>query len=158
MADFNEAAVTTLLASLVSMARKLGPFKAVMTHEPKSPPSSFPALAIWWAGIRPARSSGLASVSGVVTFSMRVYQDSMLAEPQNAIDPGLLKNTCLVLKAIAGGFTLGMGGQVRDVDLLGAEGQALEARSGYITHDNRLLRVAEITVPVVVNDLWTEAP
>jgi hypothetical protein len=154
---FNTAAVNALFAELVSIGKSLGPFTQVITHEPKSAPTSLPAAAIWFRRLAPAgAASGLASVSGVVTFTWRVYQASMLAEPQNAIDPGLLKNTALVLEALSENFTLT--GNARNVDLFGELGQQLEAVSGFIAHDGKLLRVADITIPCIVNDLWQEVP
>lgn len=155
MADFSAAAVSALFDAQISLGKSLAPFKHVLTHEPKSPPTDFPALAIWWVQISPAAAaSGMGAVSGVVTFTWRVYQSTMLSEPQNLIDPGLLKNTALCLQALSAAFTLG--GTVRDVDLLGAHGTPLAAKSGFISHDRVLLRVADITVPIVINDLFTE--
>ena len=152
---FNDAAVRALLDNLASAAETLGVFDGgVIRHEPKNAPAVLPACAVWWESIRPARSSGLASVSAVVILRGRVYQARMLAEPQDSIDPGLLGSTAKLLSAWSGQFTLG--GTVRAVDLLGAEGQALEAVSGFIMHDSVLLRVAEITIPVIINDAWDE--
>ena len=154
MADFDVTAANALFAALLSSAKKLGgTFKTTTAHEPKSAPTSFPSQALWLAKIAPA-SSGMASVSGVVTFNWRIYQAEMKQEPQDGIDPGLLKNIALVLRALAGGFTLG--GTVRAIDLLGMYGQPLEATTGFITHDQRLLRVGQIIVPVIVNDMWSE--
>jgi hypothetical protein len=151
---FNAGAVNALFAALVSEAQQLGCFEQVIQHEPKNAPTSLPACAIWWQVIRPARTSGLASVSGVVSFRARIYETAMLAEPPDAVDPGLLAHTGLLMAALSEGFTFG--GTVREVDLLGAEGESLSAESGFIAHDSRTFRVAELTVPVVINDLWDE--
>ncbi len=154
MADFDADAVSALFAALVSKAKSLGAFKAVITHEPKAAPATLPALAVWWRKTSPVPASGLASVSGVVTFTGRVYAAKMLEKPEDNIDKRLLALTGQVMKALSGGFTLG--GTVRAVDLLGASGQQLEAASGFLTHENTLFRVAEITIPVIVNDMFTE--
>ena len=153
--SFNADAVNALFAALVSTAQQLGAFEVVMQHEPKNAPTSLPACAVWVQNIKPVRSSGLASVSGCVSMRARIYYSTMLAEPQDGIDPGLLATTCLLLAALSDGFTIG--GTVREIDLLGAEGESLSAETGFISHDNRLFRVAEITVPCVINDMWTEA-
>jgi hypothetical protein len=152
---FNADAVNALFAAIVSVPQQLGTFEVVMAHEPKNAPVALPACAVWVQTIKAVRSSGLASVSGCVSMRARIYQSTMLAEPQDGIDPALLANTSLLLGALSDGFTLG--GTVREVDLLGAEGEALAAETGFINHDNRLFRVAEIVIPVVINDLWTEA-
>jgi hypothetical protein len=153
--DFNTTAVNALADAIISMCKQLGVFSTVLFHEPRNPPSSMPAAAIWWRDLIPAQSSGLASVSGTVTFTIRIFQSAMGTIPQNKIDPALMKNAALILQALSGGFTLG--GTVREVDLLGAEGTALSVKSGYLPHGDVLLRVADITVPVVINDLWQEA-
>jgi len=53
-----------------------------------------------------------------------------------------------------GGFTLG--GLVRDVDVNGEFGTPLEAVYGYVAIDGAMYRVATITIPVIVNDVWTQ--
>ncbi len=55
-----------------------------------------------------------------------------------------------------GGFTLGH--VVRNVDIFGAHGQKMRSRLGYITQENTVYRINEITLPLVVNDLFSEAP
>jgi len=152
---FNAAAVRALFDALASAAEATGVFDGgVIRHEPKSAPVTLPACAVWFEEIRPARLSGAASVSAVVIFRARVYEAKMLAEPQDNIDPGLLAHTSVLLSAWSGQFSLG--GTVRAIDLLGMEGTPLAAVAGFIPHDNVLLRVAEITVPVIVNDVWDE--
>src|SRR5258708_6539443 len=149
MADFNAAAVDALFAAVVPVVKKTGRFRDVITHEPKAKPASLPAVAVWWDKLMPARSSGLSSTSGVIQFCVRVYQASMLEKPEDDIDKKLLASVALLLDVLIGGFTLG--GQVRAVDVRGMEGQPLEARSGFISHDSTLLRVAQITLPVIVH-------
>lgn len=96
----------------------------------------------------------MAAVSGVVTFHGRIYK-SLLSKPEDDTDPDLLYATCLLLAQYSGGFTLG--GTVRDIDLLGEAGQSLEAQPGYIEHDGKHFRVSELTLPIIINDMWTEA-
>ncbi len=61
-----------------------------------------------------------------------------------------------LLTQYSGDFTLG--GQVRDVDLLGAHSPGLMAEAGYINQDGKLMRIMTITLPIVVNDLWVQSP
>jgi hypothetical protein len=151
---FNADAVNTLFAAVVSEAQKLGPFEVVIQHEPKAAPQSLPTLAVWAQSIGPiAAVSGLSATSGRVSFRLRVYL-SFLGKPEDAIDPELIALTSLVLNAFSGGFTLG--GTVMEVDLLGAYGQSLSADAGYIAHDSKHFRVMEITLPVIIDDLWTQ--
>ena len=151
---FNAAAVSALFSAVVSEAQQLGVFAEVRQHEPKNAPTaSGLTLAVWLQGIKPTRASGLAAVSGVVGFRARIYSN-MLAEPQDGIDPELLAAAGLLMETYSGSFTLG--GTVRNVDLFGSEGTALAAEAGYIQHDNRMFRVMEISLAVIVNDMWDE--
>jgi hypothetical protein len=148
---FNAAAVTALFAAVTSHAAETGLFEQVTAHEPKSAPQGGLSCAIWVASIEPVLSSGLDQTSGKVVFNVRVYS-SMLAEPQDGIDPDILAAVCTLLAEYSGAFTLG--GSVREVDLLGESGDSLSAKAGYLSHDSRLFRVMDIVLPVIINDLF----
>ena len=49
-----------------------------------------------------------------------------------------------------------LNGTVANVDLLGAHGTPLQALFGYARFDNTTYRVATLTVPLIINDAWTE--
>lgn len=151
---FNAAAVSALFAAVVSEAQKLGGFEVVIAHEPKAAPQSLPALAVWTQSIGPvAAVSGLSATSGRVSFRARVYLN-FLGKPEDDIDPTLIALISTLLNAFSGGFTLGE--TVMEIDLLGAYGQSLSADAGYISHDGKHFRVMEITLPVIIDDLWTQ--
>jgi hypothetical protein len=138
----------------VSAAKKLGVFESVITHEPKSKPVSLPACAVWTQQLVPvAAVSGLAATSGRLELRARIYLN-FLSKPEDRIDLDLVRFTSLLFGAYTGGFTLG--GQVMEVDLLGAHGASLSATAGYIDHDSTMFRVMECTVPVIITDLWTQ--
>lgn len=145
--SFNAAAVNALFSAVVSQAQTLGIFENVGQHEPKNAPGPRLHCAIWVDSIKPA-PSGLASVSGEVTFHLRIYSP-MLAEPQDGIDPEILSATCALMAAYAGAFTLG--GTVRNVDVMQCSAQA-----GYINQDSRLFRAMVVALPIIINDLWDE--
>ena len=152
--SFDDAAVRTLFDQVVSHAASLGIFERVNSHEPKNAPGSGLSCSVWAGPIGPiARASGLASTSGRVVFNIRVYS-SMLAEPQDDIDREILTATSVLMGAYSGDFTLG--GNARAIDLLGMYGTPLSADPGYINHDGKLFRVMEITLPVIVNDMWSQ--
>ena len=147
---------TGILDAVVSHALASGFFDRVNTHEPKSAPPSGLTCAIWVQSIGPVPlGSGLASTTGRLGLQVRLYT-SMTAEPQDAIDPGLMRAVDGLLAAYSGDFELG--GLVRNVDLLGAYGDPLSARAGYLNVDGKLMRIMDITLPLIVNDLWTQAP
>lgn len=149
---------SAVYSALTSTAKKTNVCRSVLGHEPKSAPVSLPALALWWN--EPMRGlpgqSGLAAVTVGLGFRGRFYQAKMLEHPEDNIEAGLLLNTEKLCAAWAAGFT--GGGVLRCIDLLGIEGQVLEAVPGYITHENTVYRVAEITIPCIIDDLWPEAP
>jgi hypothetical protein len=150
---FDAAAVLDLFDKVTSHAASLGLFDAVTSHEPKNPPGNGLWCAIWVQGIGPVPSSGLASVSGRVELRARIGS-SMLQEPQDSIDPNILSAVTVLLGDYAGHFTLGA--TVRAIDLIGMHGTPLSAQAGYITIGQQMSRVMEITLPVIINDAWTE--
>ena len=151
---FNQAAVSDLVARLESIALVTNVFRTVNFHEPKSAPGTGLRLAIWCQSIEPiALASGLASTSGYVVCWARAY-GNMLAKPEDEIDPRMMTAMTTLMGAYSGDFTLG--GTVRNIDLLGAYGQKLAAQAGYLTIDSHMYRIFTLTIPCVINDLWTQ--
>lgn len=146
---------TDLFDAVVSHALASGLFEQVNAHEPKNPPGNGLSCAVWGDRIGGIRSSGLASLSGRLVFTVRIFK-GMTSEPADDIDKTVLGAVDSLFTAYCGDFTLG--GLVREVDLIGAEGAGLDAVLGYISVDEIEYRVATITLPLIVNDLWTEAP
>ena len=152
--SFDQAAIRGVYAAAVSTAKQLNIFETVAQHEPKSKPVSMPACAIWTDHIVPiAGLSGLSATSGRLGLRARIYLN-FLSKPEDRIDPELLRLTSTLFNAYSGGFTFG--GTVYAIDLLGAHGEALSARTGYIHHDDTVFRVAECTIPVIIDSLWTQ--
>lgn len=148
--------ILSLTDAVTSHASASGHFETVNGHEPKNAPTTGGLTAAVWADrVTPLRSSGLDSVSVLLVFNVRIY-GSAQSEPADAIDPNMLAAVDVLCAAYAGDFTLG--GLVRSVDLLGSNGSPLSVQAGYLTQDGVLYRVMTISVPVIVNDLWTEAP
>jgi hypothetical protein len=146
--------VQTLFDNMQSHALASGRFASVNTHEPKSAPGNHHA-ALWVQSAGPVQAtSGLTSTSARVEFKLRVYAN-MLSEPQDAIDPEILTTVDELLTDYSGDFSLGAA--VMKVDLLGAHGEPLGAQAGYINQDGQLLRVMDITIPLIVNDAWSQS-
>jgi len=145
-----------LVDEVVSHAMRTGAFAKVNQHEPKSAPDSGLTAAVWIDSIGAVPGgSGLATTTGKLVLIVRIYT-SMLADPQDAIDPEIIDAVDLLMTAYSGDFTLG--DEVRNVDLLGQAGTPLSARAGYLNQDSKLLRVMDITLPLIVNDLWAQSP
>jgi len=139
-------------AALVSQVAASGYFARVNEHEPKNAPGSGLTAALWVQGIRPHRS-GLAATTVRVEWRLRLYT-SMLMQPPDRIDPDLLRATTYLMAAYSFGFTLG--GLVRSVDLLGEAGLPLQAQAGYLPIDKAMYRIMDITLPVIINDAFTQ--
>ena len=148
------AAVFNALESHVAAT---GLFRKVGTSEPKSaPPDSGLTAAIWLDRILPDGSgSGLSRTTAVTIYMIRIY-NNMLEEPTDGIDPAILAATDTVFSALHSDFELG--GVAKVVDVFGMSGTGLQAQAGYLSQDNRLYRVIDITVPVIINDAWTQTP
>jgi hypothetical protein len=147
--------VQALQDALVSHAMALGVFERVNGHEPKSSPGSGLTASVFFSGpIRPARTSGLASTSLVLTARVRIYAP-MLQEPADAIDPMVVGAVTSFMAAVSADFSLD--GLVRNVDLLGYEGAPMDGQPGYLNQDNKIFRVGDITVAMIVNDVFDQA-
>lgn len=144
-----------LVDRLASHAMASGFFDRVNTHEPKNKPGRGLTCAIWVDRIEPARGrSGLTATDARVVFNVRVYTN-MLQNPQDAIDPSVMIAVDYLFEAYTGDFELG--DDTRFIDLLGmTQGHPLFAQSGYINIDNMTYRVLTITVPVIVENAWTQ--
>lgn len=146
-----------LIDAVASYAERTGEFEnPVPTHEPKAKPGNGMTCSVFVDGTKPvAAASGLNSVSALIVMTVRI-QTPFLQEPTDQIDGNLLRAGAAVMALFIGGFTLGR--IVRNVDIFGAHGQEMQSRLGYITQDNTVYRINEITLPLVVNDLFSEAP
>ncbi|NUR03067.1 MAG: hypothetical protein HOY79_43130 [Streptomyces sp.] len=146
--------ISTILDAVQAHALASGYFDSVNGHEPQSPPTSGVTCAVWVEQIGPARgTSGLNSTTSRLALYVRLYT-SMAQQPADAIDPNLMTALDALMAAYSGDFTLG--GLAREVDLLGAYGDPLSARAGYLAEGGAEYRVMTITLPLIVNDLWEQ--
>lgn len=135
-------------------ARTLGGFAAVLDAEPKSALDASGLSIAFWAGpIDPVQASGLSATSVRMELTARLYRN-MLAKPYS--DAILLDGVDRLIGGLSGDFDLG--GRLRSIDLLGAYGAPLGFVTGYVELDSKLYRIADVTIPLIVNDLWTQTP
>lgn len=131
-----------------------GVFEVVLNHEPKNAPTPGLTAAVFFRKVEPIQGrSGLASTTGRLVFNVRLYS-SLIQEPQDAIDPDLVDACDRLLTLFSGDFDLG--GNVANVDLLGAHGEPLQAEAGYLQTSEATYRVITITLPLVINDVWSQ--
>lgn len=141
-----------LVDAVASWASRTGAFGPVAAEEPTSGPTGNGITAgIWEHHQRPARSSGLAAVSFRVTLMLRALIGVKVVDR----DRIMRRSTDAFMVALLGDLSLG--GIVRQVDVFGQEGQALEVARGYVGSGETTYRSTTITIPVIVNDLYSEA-
>lgn len=142
--------------SLVSLAAATGLFVKVNAHEPANAPNAGLTASVWVDSIDPVpRVSGLNETAVRITFNIRIYQ-TLLAESLDAIDPAIIAAVDALMAALSSEFALA--GTVMEVDLLGAYGTPLAAKAGYLNTASQPMRVVTITVPLVVDNVWGQAP
>lgn len=150
----NEEWFDDIFDAVVSDAQRSAYFDKVNKHEPKHAPRTGLTAAIWLEAIDPiGLISGLASTSARLVFKLRVYQ-SMLMEPQDMIDPRMAKAVANLMRRYHDDFDFE--GAIRNIDLLGAYGVSLSAITGYLDIDGKMFRIADLTIPCLVNDVWPQ--
>jgi hypothetical protein len=153
--NFNDAAIAEIFDKVVSYAMTTGRFDRVNQHEPTNAPGGGVTCSIWVDVIRPVMESGLASTSGILQLNARVYQN-FKSMPHDLIDPKITAAVCDIIGALSADFDFGGAANVRNIDLLGQHGVPLAARAGYIELDRQMNRVMTITIPIIINDMWTQ--
>lgn len=145
-----------ILDAIVSHAMALGVFESVNAHEVVNAPGHGLHAEVWADSIAPvAIVSGLAATSALVVWNVRIRGNAD-AQPRDMVDPNMMAAVDALMNAYSGDFTLD--GLVRNVDLLGQAGAALSARAGYLTQGGQTYRIYDITLPVLVNDVWEQVP
>lgn len=151
--------VGDLQQKLMSLALATGEFLTISGHEPASPPQTGLTGGLWLSNIGPAkRVSGLPETAGRVEFTLRIYIPTSGSDPDqlDSIDPSIGTATALVIGALSGEFTLT--GEVFQADLLGAHGVPLSGRAGWARIGEQLVRVMDITIPLILDAVWSQTP
>lgn len=147
--------ISGLLDAVATHASEIGQFDVVNRHETKRAPGQGITASIWVNNVNPIQTSGLATTTTRIEFMVRIYFSST-RQPYDDNDMLLTQALDALFAAYINNFTLG--GLVRHVDVFGAYGQGLHARAGYINQDGHEFRVFSISLPVLVDDLWTQSP
>jgi hypothetical protein len=143
-----------LMDNVVSVAQSSGLFDKVNAYEPKQAPGNGLTASVWVQSIMPyPQLSGLAATSARVELTLRIYTN-MIQDPMDAIDPNVMNAASTLIGLFSGDFTLD--DSVECVDLLGQSGPPLGARAGYVNIDGKLMRIMDITVPLLLDDVWNQ--
>lgn len=146
--------------ALISHAQRLGIFDSVNGHEPRRAPGNGLTWSLWIQTVRPfAPRSGLAVTSLALIYNSRLQLPIPAdADSLDAMDPLLSDAAIAVMASLSADFTLD-GLVDGNLDLMGATGVqfGLGAEAGYLEHDSTLFRVMTLTIPIVINDVLTQA-
>ena len=157
--DIDEAWIDPILDAIISDIQMSGYFDKVNTHESKRAPGFGLSADVWFLTLDPIPTgSGLNKTSARLAWNVRL-QSSMLLEPQDLIDPNLVRAASNLIRRWHDNFDFDLDPMVRNVDCLGSYGEALKAQSGYVEYEqSKIYRVIDITVPIIVNDVWPQVP
>lgn len=140
-----------LLDAYRSLCRASGGFDIVTSHELRKAPTSKFALGAWVGDIDTvAMRSGLSSTSLRVELQARIYVP-MDGDPDR-IDTEIARRIDLIWSALHGDITLAG----HEIDILGAYGERVRARMGWLPIDNTLLRVNDILTPIIIDDAYAQ--
>lgn len=154
--DSSEAWISPLFDAMVSEIQLSGYFDKVNTHEPKRKPGRGLTAAVWLQTLEPVGLvSGLDKSSALAVFIARFYI-LMQKEPQDYIDPSLMMASSNVMRRFHDNFDFNLDPMVRNVDVFGQCGTVMRLQAGYVEQDNAMFRVMDLTVPVILNDVWPQ--
>jgi hypothetical protein len=148
-----------LMSQVESMALATGLFSSVAGHEPVNPPQLGLTAGLFLSDIGPAKGlSGLVATAARLVFTLRIILPTSGDDPAqlDSIDPSIATATAIVIGAVSAAFTLG--GEVFEADLLGRYGAALAGKAGWARIGEQMIRVMDITIPLILDNVWQQAP
>jgi hypothetical protein len=153
--------VQALINAVRDKALATGLFGVINGHEPATPLPNGLDAAVWMQAIGPSKQfSGLSATAASVILWMRIYSKALdnTATPADldAIDPAIGDATSSMMALLSGDFELG--NTVLAVDLLGMNGVPLSSKAGNIDVSGTVYRIVDITIPLIIDAVWTQAP
>lgn len=141
-----------IMDRLLSIGASSGLFQNVAGYEPRGAPANGLTLTLFSGPLTPVLSSGLASASLRWQIDGDIYLPVHKNPPQD-IDTTLMGAAGRYMELLCSQFTLG--GLVRCIDILGADGERLAAVLGWKTYDqSKDYRVATLMIPLILNDVF----
>lgn len=150
--------IEELINGVQSDAMAIGHFAGTFGSEPLGAPSvDGLTLAVWVDEMAVLPGRGLASSGMRLAIFVRIYAAAVgLSEYRDDIDPSMMSAAADLFGLVIGGYTVG--GFASFVDVKGQYGEPLQAKAGHLTLDKKIFRVYDTIVPLIVDDLWIEAP
>ena len=139
---------------LESHAKKMGLFKLVQLGEPKAPPVDL-TMAFFMSSAIVTHMYANGGTGEQHIIIGRVHMD-LLAEPADKVEANLAKIVSKYMNLILADSDLGA--TIKTIDVAGMSGEALGAKWGIVTIDNKMFRVVDITIPCLVDDSATASP
>ena len=129
-----------------------GYLRDVMIGEPKSPPSGDQLTASVFLNSISVAEVTLGTTIESHVLMLRIFRN-MLAEPTETMEKEFAKAVSSILSDIIGEFDLG--GSVRSIDVAGIYGSSIAVSYGYLDLGGTMFRIADITLPLIVDDSAT---
>jgi hypothetical protein len=158
-----QAVIKTIYQAIGDFAKQSGLFTGgTDDHESRNPPGKGLSCEVLMGPIEPAtRGSGLSATSARWEFTVRVSAPRM-ATPDGETDQAVAYAGAYLIGAFTNDFDLEEiapslpDGLMRMVDVLGAYGDPLKFEPGWLTRDGSPYRVGELTLPLILNDVFPQ--
>jgi len=146
--------VKSTLQAVASYMEASGYIRNVSVGEPKQPLEGRGLSAAIFMSSANVVELTLATTIEVHVAMIRVYAD-MLREPLEANEFEMSEVVGDILSDLLGEYDLG--GTIRNIDAAGQYGTAVSTSWGHIDLSGKMYRIADITLPLIVDDSATLA-
>lgn len=160
-----------ILDLLVSRAKRMKRFAAVLKHEPRTAPNKF-VTAAFFLGAPNAAPGGFQTIKRVSDLGhagmrldviCRLYMDAKgpvaygnKPPSLDNIDQVLLEHMELILRECHAHVSFGIEDSGVWTDANGADSEGLGGLIGYLDQDNIKFRIAEIYIPVILSTYYQQ--
>lgn len=146
--------VKSTLQAVESYLKASGYVRTVLVGEPKQPVEGHGVSAAIYMTSADVVQLTLNGTIEVHTATIRLYAD-MLREPLEANEFEMSEIAGSILSDLLGEYDLG--GTVRNIDAGGQYGSAVSVRWGHVDVSGKMYRIADIALPLIVDDSATLA-
>ena len=153
-----QAVIAGIYSAVQDFALQSGLFTSTEDHEGRNAPGQGLSCQVLMGTIEPVRASGLNATSARMEFTVRVSAPRMQT-PDGATDQAVMYVGAYLIGAFTNDFDvdeLEPEGLVREIDVLGAHGDALKFEPGWLAQDGSPYRVGELTLPLILNDVFPQ--